>query len=328
MTERSGRRAIKMTDFDSILLIGYGAPEKAEDVPEFLGIVAKGFAIPEERMKEVESHYKTVGGGSPLNELTRRQARGLQKFLESRGVKLPVCMAMRNWHPFTEDTVRGMKERGLRKCVGLIMALHQCDTSWQRYQREVEEANAKLGANIEFVYPGPLFDNELFIENCAERAAQQITKLPGGRLSQTAKLVFTAHSIPVKMPGSDTYRRQFLKTCELAAAKLGADQFLTAWQSRSGNPQDSWFEPDVCELIADMGRKGVRHVVIQPIGFLCDHVEVLYDIGVEAAHAAEKAGMKIFIAKTVNDDPKFIRALGETVLGVVSREERRSDSGK
>lgn len=308
---------MKTADFDSILLIGYGAPGKAEDVPEFLRIVAKGFAIPEERMKEVESHYKAVGGGSPLNELTRRQAEGLRRFLESRGLKLPVFIAMRNWHPFTEDTVRGMKKHGLRKCVGLIMALHQCDTSWQRYQREVEEANAATGANIEFVYPGPLFDNDLFIENCAERVAEQIAKLPDGRLSETAKLVFTAHSIPVKMPGADTYRRQFLKTCELTAAKLGADEFLTAWQSRSGGPQDRWFEPDVCELIAHMGRKGVRHAVIQPIGFLCDHVEVLYDIGVEAAQAAEKAGIKIVIAKTVNDDPKFIRALGETVLGTV-----------
>ncbi len=306
-----------MTDFDSIVFIGYGAPEKAEDVPEFLRIVSKGFAIPEERMKEVESHYKKIGGGSPLNELTRRQAEGLQKFLEREGVKLPVFMAMRNWHPFTDDTVRLMKERGLGKCVALIMALHQCDTSWDRYKREAEEASAKAVGDMEFVYPPPLFDNDLFIENCADRVAEQMEKLPDGRFSETAKLVFTAHSIPLEMPGSETYQRQFRKTCELTAAKLGADDFITAWQSRSGSPSQKWFEPDVCDVIAGLGKEGVRHIVVQPVGFLCDHVEVLYDIGVEAAATAEKAGIEMFAAKTVNDDPKFIRALGETVLKTV-----------
>ncbi len=306
-----------MTGFDSIVLIGYGAAEKPEDIPEFLRTVAKGFSIPEKRMKEVESHYKAVGGGSPLNELTRRQGEKLRQFLEDKGVKLPVFMAMRNWHPFTDDTVRNMKERGLRKCVALIMALHQCDTSWQRYRREVEEAKMKAGADIRFVYPPPLFDNPLFIENCADRVAEQMAKLPGGRLSETAKLIFTAHSIPLEMPGSDTYERQFGKTCELTAAKLGADDFIMAWQSRSGSPDQAWFEPDICDVIAELGGKGVRHIVVQPIGFVCDHVEVLYDIGIEAVGAAEAAGIEMFTAKTVNDDPKFIRALGETVLETI-----------
>lgn len=305
-----------MNGFDSILLIGYGAPEKGADVPEFLRIVAGGFSIPEERMKEVESHYMRVGGGSPLNELTRRQGEGLKKFLESAGAPLPVYMAMRNWHPFTADTVAQMKRDGRRKCVALITALHQCDTSWERYQREVEEANRKAGAGIRFVYPPPLFDNPLFIENCADRVAEQIEKLPGGRLSETARLIFTAHSIPVEMPGAGAYRRQFLKTCELTAARLGAGDYAVAWQSRSGSPNQEWFEPDIRDVIASL-RGAASHIIIQPIGFLCDHVEVLFDIGVEAAEAAREAGITMFRAQTVNDDPKFIRALGETVLGVI-----------
>lgn len=302
-----------MNDFDSIVLVGYGAPEKAEDVPEFLRIVAKGFSIPERRMKEVESHYRRVGGGSPLNELTRRQAEGLRKFLEKGGVKLPVYMAMRNWHPFTDDTVAEIKRNGHKKCVALIMALHQCDTSWERYQRELESAAEKAGAEIEFVYPPPLFDDALFIENCADRVAEQIAKLPGGRLSETSKLIFTAHSIPLEMPGSDTYKKQFFKTCELTAKKLGAEDFLIAWQSRSGSPSQAWFEPDICDVISGLGG-GVSRIVVQPIGFVCDHVEVLYDIGVEAELAAREAGIEMFAAKTVNDDPKFIRALAEAVL--------------
>ncbi len=305
-----------MNGFDSIVLIGYGAPERAEDVPEFLRNVAKGFSIPERRMKEVESHYKQVGGGSPLNELTRRQGEGLRAFLEGEGVKLPVYMAMRNWDPFTDDTVKEMKRRGHKKCAALIMALHQCDTSWDRYEREVAEANLKTGAEIDFVYSPPLFDNPLFIENCADRVAEQIEKLPGGRLSDTARLIFTAHSIPLDMPGADTYQRQFRKTCELTAEKLGADEFLTAWQSRSGSPEQEWFEPDICDVITGLRGK-VSHVVVQPVGFLCDHVEVLYDIGIEAAQAAGSAAIEILSAKTVNDDPKFVKALGETVLSIV-----------
>ncbi len=305
-----------MNGFDSVLLIGYGAPEKAEDVPEFLQIVARGFAIPEERMKEVESHYRQVGGGSPLNELTRRQAEGLEKFLENRGCGLPVYMAMRNWHPFTDNTVAEMKRLGHKKCVAIIMALHQCDTSWERYRREVSEGCLKAGADIEFVYPPPLFDNPEFIENCADRVAEQMAKLPGGRFSKEARLIFTAHSIPLEMPGSETYEKQFRKTAELTAQKLRVDDFLIAWQSRSGSPNQKWFEPDICEVIAGLkGRAG--HIVVQPIGFLCDHVEVLYDIGIEAAGEAQRAGIEMLRAKTVNDDPKFISALGQTVLNTI-----------
>lgn len=311
-----------MNGFDSIVLIGYGAPEKTEDMPEFLRTVAKGFAIPKERMKEVESHYGKVGG-SPLNELTRRQSEAMRKFLKKQGVDLPVYMAMRNWHPFTDDTVAEMGRLGHKKCAALIMALHKCDTSWERYQREVEDAKAKAGADIEFVYPPPLFDNPLFIENCADRVAEQIARLPGGRLSESAKLIFTAHSIPLEMPGSDTYEKQFRKTCELTARRLGADDFIVAWQSRSGSSAQKWFEPDICDVIDGLGAgrsgKEVSHIVVQPIGFVCDHVEVLYDIGVEAAQAAQKAGIEMLVAKTVNDDEKFARALGEAVLTLVGK---------
>ncbi|QMU56196.1 MAG: ferrochelatase [Candidatus Mycalebacterium zealandia] len=307
-----------MNGFDSIVLIGYGAPDKAEDVPEFLRMVSKGFSIPETRIKEVESHYAEVGGGSPLNALTQRQGEAMRKFLKEQGVDLPVYMAMRNWHPFTDDTIAEMSRRGHGKCAALIMALHQCDTSWERYQREVEEAKANAGTDIEFLYCPPLFDNPLFIENCADRVSEQIAGLPGGRLSDSAKLIFTAHSIPLEMPGSDTYEKQFRKTCELTARKLGADDFLVAWQSRSGSPAQKWFEPDICDVIEGFDKE-VSHIVVQPIGFVCDHVEVLYDIGVEAAHAARKAGIEMLVAKTVNDDAKFARAMGEAVLALIGK---------
>lgn len=305
-----------MNGFDSIIFIGYGAPDKGENVPEFLRIVAGGFSISEERIKEVEEHYMLVGGGSPLNELTRRQGEGMSAFLKQRGVNLPVYMGMRNWHPFTDDTVAEMKRDGRKKCIALITALHQCDTSWERYQREVESAKKKAGADIEFVYPPPLFDHPLFIENCADRVAEQIARLPEGKLSDAARLIFTAHSIPLEMPGAETYVEQFRKTCELTAQSLGAQDFITAWQSRSGSPNQAWFEPDVCDVIRELRGKAT-HVVIQPVGFLCDHVEVLFDIGMEAAAAAEEANITMLRASTVNDDPKFIRALGETVMEVI-----------
>ncbi len=299
------------------MLIGYGGPEAPDEIRPFLRRVAEGRPIPEERLEEVAHHYELIGGRSPLNKYTYNQAGALEAALAEKGLPLPVYVGMRNWNPFIVDTVKKISERGAKKAVGMIMAAHQCDASWERYQRDVEQALASAGLEIEFAYTPPLFDHPLFIENSADRVAECLTEIPESERDETM-ILFSAHSIPTPMAESSPYVEQLTETARLISGRLGHDKWRLVFQSRSGRPQDPWLEPDVCNVIHELAEEGVKNVVVQPIGFLCDHVEVMFDIGVEAKEAADEAGINLLRAKTVNDDPKFIEAMAEAVEDVVN----------
>ncbi|MGH7850348.1 MAG: ferrochelatase, partial [Thermodesulfobacteriota bacterium] len=182
--------------FDGILLLGYGGPEKPEDIRPFLELVAEGRPIPKERLDEVAHHYELIGGRSPINEYTFKQAKGLENKLAGSGIKIPVSVGMRNWHPFIPDTIREMAARGVKKAVGMIMATHQCEASWERYEMDVAEAMAEAGVAIEFAYTAPLFDHPLFIEDLADRAAECFDEIPAEERRDTM-ILFSAHSVPV-----------------------------------------------------------------------------------------------------------------------------------
>lgn len=298
--------------FDSILMIAYGGPEKPEDIRPFLERVASGRPIPPERLEEVAHHYQVIGGRSPINELTFRQAKGLEELLKKRGHELPVYVGMRNWHPFLSETIRKMNEKGVRRALGIIMAAHQCDASWQRYQRDVEEAMRETGVKSDIHYTPPLFDHPLFIEACADLIAERFREIPKDE-REHAMLVFTAHSIPVPMAEESQYVEQLQTSARLIAKWSSQKKWTLCYQSRSGRPTDPWLEPDINLVIRDLAKQGVRYAVVQPIGFLCDHVEVLYDLGIDAAEVAEKAGIHLLRAETVNNHPKFIQALADVV---------------
>ena len=301
------------TEFGAIVLIGYGGPEKKEDMIPFLKKVSSGRPIPEERLKEVAHHYELIGGKSPLNELTYKQGEKLKIFLSEKGYDLPVFVGMRNWHPFYQDTVKQVADLGVKKAVGVIMAIYQCDTSWERYQRELFEACKEQNLDLEFVYTDVLYDHPLFIENCADNIKSCFNQISEEEFEAT-KLIFTAHSIPTSMAESSPYVSQFESSSRLVAELLGHKNWMTAYQSRSGSPSSSWLEPDICDVIDEIAKEGVKNIVVQSIGFICDHVEVLFDIGIEAKEAAEKNGINLYIAKTVNDDNLYIRSLEESVL--------------
>lgn len=298
--------------FDAILLLGYGGPEKPEDIRPFLELVAKGRPIPKERLDEVAHHYELIGGKSPINEYTFKQAKGLEERLAETGIKIPVFVGMRNWHPFIPDTLKEMSFRGVKKAVGMIMAAHQCEASWERYEMDVMDAMAEKGVEMEFTYTAPLFDNPLFIEDSADRLRERFEEIPSGERKDTM-ILFSAHSIPTPMAESSPYVEQLTTTARLIADKMKHYKWRLVYQSRSGRPQDPWLEPDVCDVIQEIAKEGVRYTVVQPIGFLCDHVEVLFDLGIEAMEAAEEAGIKLLRANTVNDDPKFIAAMVDAV---------------
>lgn len=301
------------TEYGAVVLIGYGGPEKPEDIIPFLKNVSSGRPIPEDRLMEVAHHYELIGGKSPLNELTYKQGDKLRKFLSEKGYDLPVFVGMRNWHPFYQDTVKQVADLGVKKAIGVIMAIYQCDTSWERYQREFEEACRDQNLDLEFVYTDVLFDHPLFIENCADNIQSCFNQISNDELEAT-RLIFTAHSIPVPMAESSPYVSQFESSSRQVAEHLGHKNWMTAYQSRSGAPSSPWLEPDICDVIDEIAKEGVKNIVVQAIGFLCDHVEVLFDIGIEAREAAEKNGINLYIAKTVNDDDLYIRSLEESVL--------------
>ncbi|MGI9534527.1 MAG: ferrochelatase, partial [Thermodesulfobacteriota bacterium] len=257
----------------AILLIGYGAPEKSEDIIPFLRNVAKGRQIPEERLKEVAHHYELIGGKSPLNELTHKQAEKLKKYLSDDGYDLPIFVGMRNWHPFFPDTIKQIAAHGVKKTVGAIMAIYQSDASWERYQRELAEVCNELDLDLEIEYTKVLFDHPLFIENCANNIKSCFNRIDNNEIDNT-KLIFTAHSIPTPMAECSPYVKQFETSSQLVAEKLGHRNWMTAYQSRSGSPDNPWLEPDVCDVIEDLAKDGVKNIVVLAIGFICDHVEV------------------------------------------------------
>jgi ferrochelatase len=306
------RRFLVVNKFDAILMIAFGGPQKPEDIRPFLANVTSGRHIPQERIEEVAHHYELIGGRSPLNEITFRQADGLRTELRKRGHGLPIYVGMRNWHPLLTDTVRDMAEAGVRRALGVIMSAHQCDTSWQRYQRDVEEAIEKAGVGLSLDYTPPLFDHSLFIEASSDRVAECLSQIPLVERKDSV-LVFTAHSIPTPMADESPYVEQLEISSRLIAERLNHERWILAFQSRSGHPTDPWLEPDIRDALRDLATRGVRYVIVQPAGFLCDHMEVLYDIGIEAARVAKGVGITLLRAKTVNDDAKFIKALADVV---------------
>ncbi len=302
-----------MSGRDSVLLIAFGGPERPEDIRPFLDTVAAGRRIPPERLEEVARHYEAMGGRSPLAEHTRRQAEALRRALARAGRGEPVFVGMRNWHPFLHETLAEMRDRRCRRALGIILSAFQTEASWGRYVADVAAARDKVGADApEVAYAPPWADHPLFVEAMADRAAEALARVAPERRGSAA-LLFTAHSVPLGMAAGSPYVAQFEGVARDVAARLGHPRWSLAYQSRSGSPPDLWLEPDLPEALRALGNEGARDVVVVPLGFVCDHVEVLYDLDVEARRVAEEAGMTFQRAGTASDHPSFIAMLAALV---------------
>jgi len=302
-----------MSDFDSVLLIAFGGPERREDIRPFLEIVSAGRRIPPERLEEVAHHYELIGGRSPLSELTMRQAEGLRQAMERDGMPAPVYVGMRNWHPFLHETLAEMRDRGCRRALGIILSSFQTEASWERYVADVVAAREKVGAGApEVAYAPPWAEHPRFIDAMVARAGDALAQLPAPKRAD-ALLVFTAHSVPVAMASGSPFARQLGAAALVIAGRLGHARWQVAYQSRSGAPGDPWLEPDICDALRGMKGQGIEDVVVVPIGFVCDHLEVLYDLDVEARAAAAEAGLRFHRAQAANDHPAFIAMLADLV---------------
>lgn len=302
--------------FDAVLVIAFGGPQGPTDVRPFLDNVLRGRRVSPERIDEVAHHYERFGGVSPLTELTLRQARALEARLSASGLALPVHVGMRNWHPFLADTLADMSRRGVRRAIGVIASAQRSYSGCLQYRENVRDAREKIAASgarpPEVVYVADWHEHPGFIAAHADRVRRAFDDMPAG-LRDNARLIFTAHSIPVPMAERYPYEAQLQASARLIAAAVGRCDWTLVYQSRSGRPGDPWLEPDICDYLRQEHARGLAAAVLCPVGFLCDHVEVLYDLDVEAAEVCEEIGLVMRRAEAVNVHPSFIDALADAV---------------
>ncbi len=280
--------------YDAVLLIAFGGPTSSEEIRPFLARVTRGSPIPPQRLEEVAHHYEAVGGKSPLKEITFRQAQALQILLQRKGLSLPVYVGMRNVSPFFVETVKQMADDGIRKALGFILSPYRTEASWDRYQKNIADARAKLRDNVpEVDYCAVWHDHPFFIQTWVE--------------------LIQASSIPVAMADRSPYVEQLLIPARLIAERLGRSRWSIAYQSRSGKPIDPWREPDIKDVIRKLAVERVTEAIVAPIGFVCDHVEVLYDLDIEAKKIARDLGVNLVRANCPNDHPTFIRMMSDVI---------------
>jgi protoporphyrin/coproporphyrin ferrochelatase len=299
--------------YQAVLLIAFGGPTSPDEIRPFLARVTEGIAIPRQRLEDVAQHYEAVGGKSPLNEITARQAHALEELLRERGTDLPVYVGMRNAAPFLVDTLRQMAGDGVKRALGLILSSHRTEASWDRYQKTIAGARLEIGADApEIDYTTGWHDHPLFIQSWAELLQTSFAGIPPERRSATP-LIFTAHSVPIPMANRSPYVEQLQTTARLIAGKIGQQNWSIAYQSRSGKPGDPWLEPDINTVLRELAAQRVTDVVVAPIGFVCEHVEVLYDLDIEAKKTAAQAGIELHRAGCPNNHPTFIRMMADVI---------------
>ncbi|MEP7027486.1 MAG: ferrochelatase [Candidatus Eisenbacteria bacterium] len=305
---------------DSVLFLGFGGPENPEQILPFLRNVVFGRGIPDERLAEVEHHYHDVGGRSPYNELTERQRAGVERHLRAHGVNLPVYCAMRNWDPYMHDVIAQMNRDGRRHALGVILAAHRSEVSWERYMGDVTCAiagNAGVGPAVSYL--DAWYDHPRFLEANAQ-GIEQASGRKRGAWPADLPVLFTAHSIPSAMAEASPYVSDLVASCEGVARLLGVRDWELCYQSRSGNPRTPWLEPDIVNVLRRRAAGGGNEVVVQAIGFISDHVEVLFDLDIEAKEVARELGMTLHRAPCVNDHPEFTTMLGELLIARIDAE--------
>ena len=288
-------------EFDAVLLLSFGGPEGPEQVRPFLENVTRGRNVPPERLDDVAQHYLHFGGVSPINGINRALIAELEAV---QG--LPVYFGNRNWEPYVEDTVKTMRDNGVRRAAVFTTSAWSGYSSCTQYTEDIGRARTAAGPEApELVKLRPYFDHPLFVEMFAGAVTAAAEKMPDG-----ARLVFTAHSVPVAADqrlGPRLYSRQVAYATRLVAAAAGYADYDLAWQSRSGPPQVPWLEPSVEDHLAALAASGTEAVIVCPIGFVADHIEVVWDLDEELRAQADAAGLAFARAATPNADRRFAR---------------------
>jgi len=295
----------------AFLLVSFGGPEGPDDVMPFLRNVTAGRNVPDDRLAEVAEHYHLFGGVSPINAHCRALAAAIEKDFAAGGVDLPVYWGNRNWHPYLADTLRRMASDGVTRAVAFATSAYSSYSSCRQYLDDIERARAATGENAPTVVKiPPYFRHPGFLAAFTDAAERALATLPEA-VRNAADLVFTAHSIPAAMaatsgPAGGAYQAQLAEVAGRVAAGLGIGTWRLAYQSRSGPPAVPWLEPDIGGCLAELARAGSPAVVVVPIGFVSDHMEVVFDLDVEAAATARELGLPMARAATPGTDPRFV----------------------
>ena len=306
--------------YDAILFVSFGGPEGPDDVMPFLENVLRGRNVPRERMLEVAEHYQHFDGVSPINAQNRELIAELEKALVERGPNLPIYFGNRNWHPMMADTMQKMADDGIKRALAVVTSGFSCYSGCRQYRENIYAAQDIVGENAPVVDKMRVWYNHPgFVETMAVRVREAI-----GRLSADGQadphLIFTAHSIPQGMADNSRYEVQLKESSRLVAEALGSENWTLVYQSRSGAPHHPWLEPDVCDYIQSLSgsqptegnsqqTKVAKHVVVIPIGFISDHMEVMFDLDTEAKELCEELGIEMTRAATVGTHPDFVEAL-------------------
>lgn len=299
--------------YDALLVVSFGGPDRPEDVMPFLENVLRGKPVPRERMLEVAEHYYHFGGKSPINEQNRALIRALEAALERHGPKLPVYWGNRNWHPLLADTLRQMKDTGVRRALAFFTSAFSSYSGCRQYRENIEQAQAEVGAGAPQVDKlRAFFNHPLFIEVMAERVSEALAQIPAERRA-AARLLYTAHSIPLGMAQNCRYEDQLREACRLVDEAIGRSDGRLVYQSRSGSPSQPWLEPDVNDVLRQLAAEDAKDVVITPIGFISDHLEVLYDLDTEAQQLSQALGLNMVRAGTAGVHPKFIAMIRDLI---------------
>jgi ferrochelatase len=301
--------------YDAVLLVSFGGPERPDDVMPFLENVTRGRGIPRQRLAQVAAHYLARGGVSPINEENRRLLAAIQAQLEAHGPALPVYWGNRNWHPLLAETLAEMAADGIQRAVAFVTSAFSSYSSCRQYREDLAAARLAVGPGAPTVDKiRPFFNHPGFIEPMAASVAAALDRLPPS-LRPSAALAFTAHSIPRSMADSSDYQAQLLEACRLVTAGATPGRaWSLVFQSRSGSPAQPWLEPDIGDHLRHLHDGGVEAVVVAPIGFVSDHMEVVHDLDTEAAALASQLGMTMVRAATVGTSPYFAAMVRELIM--------------
>ncbi|HEY6339510.1 MAG TPA: ferrochelatase [Candidatus Sulfotelmatobacter sp.] len=302
-------------NYEAILVVSFGGPESPEDVIPFLETVLRGRNVPRERLLAVAEHYYHFGGKSPINQQTRELIAALEAELAAHGPKLPVYWGNRNWHPFLAETLQQMKKDGVRGALGFVTSAYSSYSGCRQYREDIARARQEVGEGAPEVDKLRVFFNHPgYIDATAERLAEALAAVPQGA-RENVQVVYVAHSIPISMAATSDYVRQLEEVRELVSQKLGVSNDALVYQSRSGAPGQPWLEPDILDYLRTVRARDLASaVVVAPISFISDHMEVLYDLDIEARQLCDSLPLAMTRAKTVGVHPKFVAMIRDLIM--------------
>ena len=313
-------------DYDAVLVVSFGGPEGPDDVMPFLDNVLRGISIPAAAKERIAQRYHRFGGVSPINAETRAFVAALEAELRAHDITLPVYWGNRNWHPLLPDTLKKMQADGVQRAIAHVTSTFASYSGCRKYREDLYEATAGLDdapvidkLRLGFNHPG-------FIAAVMGRATTALATLPAQRQAD-ATLMFTAHSLPVSMAEHASYQAQLREACRLVADGLERELWELVYQSNNASYGEPWLEPDIGEALRQLGKAGVADVVVVPIGFVCDHMEVVLDLDVEARAVAEEAGVNMVRAETVGTHPSYVAMVRELIEERLSPDAERPSVG-